>query len=93
MERRQDPRSETVRLPRLVADELAAYLIGRPHRPDDLVFTAPRGGPLRETKFVPGRFRPAVLVANEAISALDDQPGMSGRRRRLFGTRVNTEWP
>jgi integrase len=65
--------ARTVRLPRSVADELAAYLIGRPHGPDDLVFTAPRGGPLRETKFVPGRFKPAVLAANEAIAALDGE--------------------
>jgi integrase len=35
-------------------------MAGRPHAPDDLVFTAPLGGPLRESKFVPGYFKPAV---------------------------------
>jgi integrase len=65
--------ARTVRLPRSVADELGAYLADRPHGPDDLVFTAPRGGPLRETKFVPGRFKPAVLAANEAIAMFDGE--------------------
>jgi integrase len=60
--------ARTVRLPRSVADELGAYLAGRPTGPDDLVFTAPRGGPLRESKFVPDRFKPAVRAANEAIA-------------------------
>jgi integrase len=65
--------ARTARLPRSVADELGAYLAGRPHGPDDLVFTAPRGGPLRESKFVPGRFKPAVRAANAAITNLDKQ--------------------
>jgi integrase len=52
--------ARTVRLPRFLCDELAAYLAGRPHGPEDLVFTAPLGGPLRESKFVPGYFKPAV---------------------------------
>jgi integrase len=60
--------ARTARLPRSVADELGAYLAGRPHGPEDLVFTAPLGGPLRESKFVPGRFKPAVHAANEAIA-------------------------
>jgi integrase len=46
--------ARTVRLPRFLCDELGAYLADRPHGPDDLVFTAPLGGPLRESKFVPG---------------------------------------
>jgi integrase len=37
------------------------------------VFTAPRGGPLRESKFVPGRFKPAIGVANRVIAQLDQQ--------------------
>jgi integrase len=49
------------------ADELAcfvtAYLAGRPHAPDDLVFTAPRGGPLREHHFGERTFKPAALRA------------------------------
>jgi integrase len=35
------------------------------------VFTAPRGGPLRESKFVPGRFKPAIGAANQALAQLD----------------------
>jgi integrase len=52
--------ARTVRLPRFLCEELAAYLADRPHGPEDLVFTAPLGGPLRESKFVPGYFKPAV---------------------------------
>jgi Phage integrase family len=36
---------------------------GRRGRPDDLVFTAPQGGPLREQKFVAGIFKPAAVQA------------------------------
>jgi integrase len=43
--------ARTVRLPRFLVAELAAYLAGRPHDPTDLVFTAARGGPLRESKW------------------------------------------
>jgi integrase len=53
----------TVPLPRFLSDQLAAYLAGRPHGPDDLVFTAPQGGPLREQKFVAGIFKPAAARA------------------------------
>ena len=35
------------------------------------MFTSPRGGPLRESKFVPGRFKPAIGAANDAIAQLD----------------------
>jgi integrase len=52
--------ARTVRLPRFLCEELGAYLADRPHAPEDLVFTAPLGGPLRESKFVPGYFKPAV---------------------------------
>jgi hypothetical protein len=63
--------ARTIRLPRSVAEELGAYLAGRPHGRDDLVFTAPRGGPLRESKFVPDRFKPAIRAANQALAQLD----------------------
>jgi integrase len=53
----------TVHLPRFLCDQLAAYLAARPHGPDDLVFTAPQGGPLREQKFVAGIFKPALARA------------------------------
>jgi integrase len=38
--------ARTVRLPRSVAEEVAASLAGRPHHREALVFTAPMGGPL-----------------------------------------------
>jgi integrase len=66
--------ARTVRLPRSVAEELGAYLAHRPHGPNDLVFTAPRGGPLRPSKFVPARFKPAIGAANQALASLD-RPG------------------
>jgi len=54
--------ARTVRLPRFLCDELGAYLADRPYGPEDLVFTAPLGGPLRESKFIPGYFKPAVAA-------------------------------
>jgi hypothetical protein len=53
----------TVHLLRFLCDQLAAYLAERPHGPDDLVLTAPQGGPLREQKFVAGTFKPAAARA------------------------------
>jgi integrase len=55
--------ARTVRLPRFLCGELGAYLADRLHGRDDLVFTAPLGGPLRESKFVPGYFKPAARAA------------------------------
>jgi Phage integrase family len=52
-----------VPLPRFLCEQLAAYLAERPHGPEDLVFTAPQGGPLREQKFVAGIFKPAAVQA------------------------------
>ena len=51
-------RTRTVSLPRFVAEELAPLLAGK--GPDDLVFTAPGGGPLRHTRFLRFVFRPAA---------------------------------
>jgi integrase len=53
----------TVHLPRFLCEQLAAYLAERPHGPDDLVFTAPQVGPLREQKFVANIFKPAAARA------------------------------
>src|SRR6266536_2036055 len=50
----------TVRLPRFLRDELAAYLVERPHGPEDLVFTAQLGGPLRQSQFMARFYKPAV---------------------------------
>ena len=55
--------ARTVRLPRSVAEEVGAYLAVRPRSPEDLVFTAPMGGPLRQSKLVPGYFKPATRAA------------------------------
>jgi len=52
-----------VRLPRFLAELLAEHLAGQPHGPDDLVFTAPLGGPLRERKFLHGQLKPAAQRA------------------------------
>jgi len=81
--------ARTVRLPRSLAEELGAYLAGRPNGRDDLVFTAPRGGPLRESKFVPGRFKPAIGAANEAIAQLaqDGRPDPLPKGLRLYDLR------
>jgi integrase len=53
----------TVHLPRFLCDQLAAHLAEGPLGPDDHVFTAPQGGPLREQKFVAGIFKPAAARA------------------------------
>jgi integrase len=55
--------ARTVRLPRSITDELAARLSGRPHGPEDLVFPAPLGGPMRWSKWTKRYFKPAALAA------------------------------
>jgi integrase len=52
----------TVRLPRFLRDDLAAYLADRPREPDAFVFTAPQGGPFRHN-FYQRLFCPALLRA------------------------------
>lgn len=52
-----------VPLPPFLRDELAAYLVGRPTGPEDHVFTAPTGGPLRHNLFSRRHFKPAVRAA------------------------------
>jgi integrase len=53
----------TLRLPRFLRDDLAAYLAGRPRDPDGYVFTAPKGGPLRHNNFYQRIFCPALARA------------------------------
>jgi integrase len=55
----------TFAIPPFLAEMLGAYLNGRPNDPDALVFTAPRGGPLRHNDWYKKHFRPTVdlLVA------------------------------
>jgi integrase len=81
--------ARTVRLPRSLAEELGVYLAGRPTGRDELVFTAPRGGPLRESKFVPDRFKPAIAAANQAIAQLDHdgRPDPLPEELRLYDLR------
>jgi hypothetical protein len=52
----------TVRLPHFLCEALGAYLAGRPHCPEDLVFTMPQGGPLREAKFLERYVKLAATV-------------------------------
>jgi integrase len=81
--------ARTVRLPRSVAEELGACLADRPHGPADLVFTAPRGGPVRSSKFVPVRFKPAIAAANQALAELDpdSRPDPLPEELRLYDLR------
>ena len=53
----------TVRLPRFLRDDLAAYLASRTRDPDGFVFTAPKGGPLRHNNFYRRIFCPALTRA------------------------------
>jgi integrase len=78
-----------VRMPRSVAEELAASLAVRPHSPEALVFTAPMGGPLSRADFVRNCFKPAVLVANEAIAKLpkDRRPAPLPEGLRFYDLR------
>jgi integrase len=60
----------SVGIPRSIVDDLAAYLAqrataaGGPLGPDDYVFTAPRGGPLRRDLLFKRILRPAIDAAN-----------------------------
>jgi integrase len=81
--------ARTVRLPRSVAEEVAASLVGRPHDQEALVFTAPRGGPLSRADFVKLYFRPAVRAANEAMVKLpkDQRPAPLPEGLRFYDLR------
>ncbi len=52
-----------VPLPPFLRDELGEYIALRRRNTDDLVFSAPRGGPLRHGLFYRRAFKPAVLAA------------------------------
>ncbi len=62
----------TVQLSRSLCDQLGRHLaerarqVGRPLRPDDFVFVAPEGGPLRRDLLHKRIFRPAVELAGLA---------------------------
>ena len=57
-------RTRSVPLPRFLRPELAAHIVGMD--PDDRVFTASRGGPLRNSNFRHYIFDPAVARAGLA---------------------------
>jgi site-specific recombinase XerD len=50
-------------LPGWLCEELGVYLAGRTLSRDDVLFTMPQGGVLRESKFLEQIFRPAALAA------------------------------
>lgn len=52
-----------VPLPPFLRDELGRYLNDRPTDADALVFTAPKGGPLRHNLFYRHKFKPAVAAS------------------------------
>jgi Phage integrase family len=62
-----------VPLPQFLIELLAEHLAGQTHGPEDLVFTAPQGGPLRERKFLHGQLKPAARRAGlpETLRAHD----------------------
>lgn len=53
----------TIRIPRFLCDMLTEHLADREYDPDDLVFRAPKGGPLRHTDFYRRQFRDAADAA------------------------------
>jgi integrase len=60
----------SVGIPRSLCDDLGAHFadrvatLGRPLDPDDYIFTAPRGGPLRRDLLFKRFLRPAIEAAN-----------------------------
>jgi integrase len=81
--------ARTVRMPRSVAEEIAASLAARPHNREALVFTAPMGGPLSRADFVRNYFKPAMLAANEAMTKLpkDQRPALLPEGLRFYDLR------
>jgi integrase len=55
--------ARTVRLPRSICDGVGEHLADLPHGPEDLVFPAPLGGPMRWSKWVRRYFKPAARDA------------------------------
>jgi integrase len=76
----------TVPLPRVAADPLAEHLRTYDRQPDDLVFTAPEGGPVQLNVWRQRFWAPAVRDAGLAHLRPHDYPDLrviptSGRRR------------
>jgi integrase len=82
--------ARTIRLPRFLAAELGRHLAGRPHDADALVFTAPRGGPLRFSKWTDARYKKAIPAANERIlqaAKPGERPALLPRTLRVYDLR------
>ncbi len=58
-----DASDRSVPMPSQLVDRLAAHLADEPRAADDLVFTAPRGAPLRYNDFYLRQWRPATKAA------------------------------
>ncbi len=65
----------TVPLPPPLPQELGAWLADRPHSPEDLVFTAARGGPIREHKLMERYFKPAAIEAGICVRSIRRKSG------------------
>ncbi|MBQ1036959.1 hypothetical protein KBX46_11940 [Micromonospora sp. C81] len=73
----------SVPIPRFLVDELAGHVAGR--RREDLVFTAPNGGPLRNTNFRPRIFAAAAAsVGLAGLTPHDLRHAARGTRRRVW---------
>ena len=81
--------ARTIHLPRWLAEDLGGYLAGRPRGREELVFTAARGGPVRESKWVPSYFKRAVVAANEMIARMPEKgrPGELPADLRFYDLR------
>jgi integrase len=82
--------ARTVRLPSPLAEEIGAHLASRPHDADALVFVAPRGGPLRFSKWTDLRYKKAIPTANERILAAakpGERPALLPGTLRVYDLR------
>jgi integrase len=81
--------ARTVRL-QAVRAELAAHLATRPHDADALAFVAPRGGPLRFSKWTDNYFKRAIPDANARILAATrpgERPALLPETLRVYDLR------
>lgn len=77
-----------VPIPGTLAQELGAHLAGRRHQPEDFVFTAPGGGPLRHHNFYRRHFKPALAAA-----ALPEHIRFHDMRHTCAALLINSDPP